>query len=159
MIAQWRQAGCPLDESVKHPMSRWARTVGGILKHQGFTDFLANYGAAKLIHDPTREALGILAAAKAGQKLKPLEWAKLVVELGLAKALIPANERDTDRGRERAMGLILKKHLDETFEAVTEAQNLLMRLEGGYRRWHRGGKPHTRYVFTVLTVTPVPLDA
>jgi hypothetical protein len=159
MIARWRQAGCPLDESVKHPMSRWARTVGGILKHHGFTDFLANYGAAKLIHDPTREALGILAAAKPGQKLKPLEWAKLVVELGLAKALIPANERDTDRGRERAMGLILKKHLGETFEAVTEAQKLVVRLEGGYRRWHRGGKPHTRYVFTVLTETPVPLDA
>jgi hypothetical protein len=158
MIARWRQAGCPLDETIKHPMTRWARTIGGILKHNGFTGFLANYGTAKIVNDPTGEALGILAATKPGQKLKPLEWAKIVVELGLAKALISANERDTVKGRERAIGLLLKNHIDETFEAGTEAQRFLVRLEGGYRRWDQGKKPHTRYVFTVLTETPVPIE-
>ena len=32
MIERWRLAGCPLDQTVKHSMSPWAKTVGGILK-------------------------------------------------------------------------------------------------------------------------------
>ena len=152
MIARWQQAGCPQDEDVKHPMTRWAKTVGGILRHHGFPDFLANY-------DPTRDALGILAAAQPGQNLRPLEWAESVMELGLAKTLIAANERDTEKGRERALGLLLSRHLGETLEARTETQRLLLRLEGGYRRWHKGKPPHTRYAFTIVSKTPRPLDA
>lgn len=68
-------------------------------------------------------------------------------------------ERDAVKGRERAMGLVLKKHIGETLEAATEACRYRMRLEGGYRRWDRGGRPHTRYVFTVLSETPVPAEA
>lgn len=159
MIARWQQSGCPLDEDIKHPMTRWAKTVGGILRHNGFPDFLSNYSTAKASNDPTRDALGILAAAQPGQKLRPLEWAALVMELGLARALISVNERDTEKGRERALGLVLSRHLGETLQARTESQQLLVRLEGGYRRWHKGKPPHTRYVFTIVSDTPRPLDA
>jgi hypothetical protein len=130
----------------RHPQAQWVYEF-------------PSYGTAKTVNDATREALGVLAAAHPGQKLKPIEWAKLVVELGLAKTLISANERDTVKGRERAMGVLLKKHIDETFEAGTEAQRLVVRLEGGYRRWDQGQKPHTRYVFTIVSETAIPLDA
>src|SRR5262249_11483182 len=43
MIERWKISGRPLDETVKHPMTPWAQTVGGILKANGFTGFLQNY--------------------------------------------------------------------------------------------------------------------
>jgi len=150
MIERWRKAGRPLDETVLHPMSPWAKTVGGILMVNGFTDFLGNYAARKTVDDPVREALAILAAVQPGQKLRPGEWASVAVDQGLAKILFSPTERDTDKGRERAIGVVLKNYLDETFEAKTETTSLRVRLEGGFRRWTKGKNPHTRYAFTVL---------
>ncbi|GAB4138405.1 MAG: hypothetical protein Tsb009_06610 [Planctomycetaceae bacterium] len=150
MIERWKVEGCPHDESVKHPMSRWAKVVGGILKVNGFEEFLANYGTRKSADDPIREALSILGAAKPGKRLRPKEWAKLAVDQGLARTLFSPTERDTEKGRERAIGVILKRHLDVTLEAATDQMSYRLQLEGGFRRWERGKNPHTRYVFTVL---------
>src|ERR1700687_5991885 len=111
--------GYPLDENVKHPMTPWAKTIGGILKVNGFSDFLANYGMTKTVNDPIRSALTILAAAKPGQELRAAEWAELAVGHGLARILFTANDRDTKPGRERAIGRILTQHLEESFEANT----------------------------------------
>jgi hypothetical protein len=158
MIERWRKAGCPLDENVRHPMSPWPKTVGGILMVNGFTDFLGNYAARKSVDDPAREALAILAAAQPGKQLRPGEWAALAVEQGLARTLFAPTERDTARGRERAIGVVLKNHLEETFEAKTETTSLRVRLEGGFRRWTKGKNPHTRYVFTVLEQQEVPVE-
>ena len=148
MIERWREAGRPLDESVFHPMIQWARTVGGILQHAGFTDFLGNYSTTRKLADPVKEALAILAAAKPGQPLRPGEWAQVVKNQGLVKALVGPNERDSERGRERAMGVVLSKHLEETFEVVTEAESYRVKLEGGYKRWPREANQMTKYVFT-----------
>src|SRR5437762_6607345 len=100
MIERWKKAGRPLEGAVQHPMTPWARTIGGILKVNGFSDFLGNYHTRKVADDPVREALGILAAAKPGKELRPSEWATVAVEQGLAKALFPTHERDTEKGRE-----------------------------------------------------------
>lgn len=153
MIARWKDAGCPLDDEVQHSMKPWARVTGGILKANGFKDFLANNGARKSADDPIREALAILGAAKPGKELRPRDWARQAVTQGLTKTLLPPNERDTDKGRERATGVVLKRHLDETFTAQTETKTLQLRLEGGLRRWLKGKNPHVRYVFTVLEET------
>ena len=67
MIERWRQAGCPQDETVKHSMSPWAKTVGGILQHSGFVDFLANQQTRKAVDEPLRRAIGILGASKPGK--------------------------------------------------------------------------------------------
>jgi len=64
MIERWKNAGCPLDERALHPMTPWARTIGGILKVSGFADFLGNYRARRMLDDPIREALGILGATR-----------------------------------------------------------------------------------------------
>ena len=140
MIERWKQAGCPLDQAVRHPMTPWARTIGGILKVSGFTDFLANYDTRKIADDPLREALGILAATKPGKELRPHEWAEVAVEQGLAKTLFPTHERDTAKGRERAIGVLMSRHLDEKFEATTETKRLRVHLDGGFRRVGEGGQ-------------------
>jgi hypothetical protein len=159
MIERWKNAGRPLDETAKHPMTPWARTIGGILKANGFSDFLGNYATRKVADDPLREGLGILAAAKPGKELRPGEWAVVAVEQGLAKALFPNHERDTEKGRERAIGVLLSRHLEESFEARTEAKRLRLRLEGGFRRWVKGENPHTRYVFKVVEEETRPVEA
>lgn len=158
MIEKWKQEGLPLDESVKHPMTPWAKTIGGILKVNGFSDFLANYGSRKTASDPIREALGILGAAKPGKQLRPREWAKVAVQHGLARTLFSPNERGTEKGRERAIGVILKRHLEIVFEVASERKRFRLLLEGGFRRWIRGKNPHTRYGFTILVEKPVPVD-
>ncbi len=158
MIDRWKQVGQPLDGSVKHPMSPWARTIGGILKVNGYTDFLANYQTRRTVDDPIKDSLSILGAAKPGEGLRPGDWAKLVVNEGLAKTLFASNERDTHKGRERAIGVILSHHLNDTFEASSDTTRYRLKLEGGNRRWKKGELPHKRYVFTVLETKSIPLD-
>jgi hypothetical protein len=158
MIERWKAAGRPTDESVKHSMTPWARTIGGILKVNGFTDFLANCGSRKTTDDPVREAIGLLGSVSPGKQLHPRAWAKLAVEHGLVKTLVSPNERDAERGRERAMGVVLKKHLEETFDVQTDTKLFRLRLIGGCRRWVTGKNPHVRYSFTVLEEHVLPTD-
>lgn len=158
MIETWKEAGCPLDHEVRHPMTPWARTIGGILKVSGFSDFLANYGTRKSADDPIREALAILGACRPNKPLRPMQWAKLAVEQGLAKTLFSVNERDTEKGRERAIGVLLKHHCEIRIEAKSETTRYSLRLKGGFRRWIRGKNPHTRYLFTVMDSEDIQVD-
>ena len=158
MIERWKAAGRPLDEGVRHSMTPWARTIGGILKVNGFMDFLGNSRTRRSADDPTQEALAILGVAKPGKALPPSEWAKIVVSEGLIKTLLPPNERDTDKSQTRAIGVVLKKNLDVTFLGHTDTKLYQFRLEGGNRRWVKGKNPHVRYVFTVLKEEPLPED-
>lgn len=158
MIERWKSCGRPLDETVKHSMTPWAQTLGGVLKVNGFDDFLANQEAHLTVHDPTREALAILASAAPGQQLRPAEWADLAVRQGLARTLFLTSARDTSSGRERDMGVVFSKYRDEVFEARTLTKELRVRLEGGFRRWSKGKNPCTRYVFTVLEEKEIPIE-
>ena len=158
MIERWRLAGCPLDETVKHSMTPWAKTIGGILKYNGFTDFLGNQQTRKAIDDPLRRAIGILGAAKPGKALRPAEWAQIAVQQGLVKALIPANEQDTDKSRQRAIGVLMKPLRGETFEVATDTMRYTLKLEGGLRRWVQGKNPHVRYRFVVEADEDLPME-
>jgi hypothetical protein len=155
MIERWKKAGNPLDDSFKdHPMPDWAMCVGGILKANGFTDFLSNRGVRRIQHDPIMDAISILGAARPGESLRPAEWGQVAVTEGLARTLFTQADRDTASGRERGIGVILKRHLWETFEIERETEDkrgrLKLRLRGGFRRWENGKNPQTRYVFDVL---------
>jgi len=158
MIERWKNLGRPLDETVKHPMTPWGQTIGGILKVNRFTDFLANYGARMSADDPIREALAILAGLEPGKALRPGEWADHAVDQGLAKTIFSAHERDTSAGRERGIGVLFSRHLDETFDAMTPTTRIRVRLDGGFRRWEKGMNPHMRYLFVVLEQEPLPVD-
>jgi hypothetical protein len=158
MIERWKDAGRPLDEDVKHSMSNWAKVIGGILKVSGFADFLGNCKVRKAVDDPVQEALAILGAAKPGKALRPAEWAKIMVEEGLVKTLLPPNERDTEKSRTRATGVLFHKHLDTTFIGRSDTTLYHLRLEGGNRRWITGKNPHVRYLFTVVKEEPLPVE-
>ena len=107
MIERWKQAGQPLDQEVKHPFTPWARTIGGILKANGFTNFLDNYGAKQTSNDPVREGLGLLGTSAPDEWLGSAEWATKAAALGLTKAVIQAADRDSEAGRRRGIGVAL----------------------------------------------------
>jgi hypothetical protein len=156
MVERWKAAGSPLDSNVRHPFTAWARTVGGILKVNGFADFLANYGERRTADDPVRAALGLLGAVRPDEWLSPAEWAKLVVQIGLEKRLIPEADRGNDEGRRRGIGVILSVHREETFATETDTEKLTLQLEKGRKRSHSEGKTHYRFV--VISREPLPTE-
>jgi hypothetical protein len=84
MVERWKEAGRPFDHAVRHPFSLWAKTVGGILAVNGFSDFLGNYGIRKVSDDPLRQGLGLLGAQPHGETwLRAEDWARLTTTLGL----------------------------------------------------------------------------
>lgn len=157
MIERWKAAGRPLDDTVKHPFSDWARTVGGILQVAGFEDFLRNYGLQKTTDDPVRFGLGVLGAAHPGEWLRPEDWGLVVEHLGLTRRLVPEADRDSREGRKRGLGTVLSAHQDETFCTEMDDQVVVIQLKKARRRFG-GNKPHTRYRFDVLDCRALPED-
>jgi len=152
MVARWLAAGRPLDETVRHPFTDWARTVGGILRCSGFEGFLANYGARRTADDPVRRALGLLGRERPGAWLRPGEWAAVAADLSLLGALIPREAGRTEKGREREMGRVLSVHEGETFAVPTEGGEFALGLERRRGRFEAGREASTRYRFAVLTL-------
>lgn len=145
MIEQWKAAGMPLDENARHSFSLWAQTIGGILKVNGYKDFLGNYRTRRTLDDPIKLGLSILGAARSGEWLRPGEWAETMAQAGLTKTLIQSHERDTDAGRTRALGVLLSAHENESFDLETESHRLRLKLKRLRARF--GGEPHVRYRF------------
>jgi hypothetical protein len=158
MIENWKEAGSPLDSSVRHPMTAWAATVGGILQANGFTDFLGNYSLRRTVDDPVRQGLGLLGAVQPDQWLRPDEWARVAISLGLVKQVIPEQDRETDKSRERGIGAVMSAHRGETLHTETDDSKLTLRLEKARRRFE-DGQPTTRYRFVTVQKEPLPEDA
>jgi hypothetical protein len=156
MIERWKAAGRPLDEQVRHPFTDWARTVGGILRACGFEDLLANYRVRKTADDPVRQGLALLGAARPGEWLPPAVWARLAVAIGVSRRVIPEGDRDTDKSRERGIGVVLSAHLDEMLSAESDSERLTLALEKGRKRFVPGAEPETRYQFAVRSREPLP---
>ena len=158
MVERWKAAGQPLDEDVRHPFSVWAKRVGGILRVNGFQDFLENYGVRKTVDDPLRQGLGLLGAQATDKWLQAAAWAKHVSDLGLVKAVIPPADQDSEAGRARGLGVVLKAHSGETFQTETETKKLTLRLEWRRGRF-QGSDAQVRYRFVLLEEEDLPLDA
>ncbi|HVX12745.1 MAG TPA: hypothetical protein VHC22_16305 [Pirellulales bacterium] len=157
MIERWKQAGQPTDSTVRHPFTRWAAVVGGILAVNEFKDFLANYGMRRTQDDPVRRGLGVLGAARSASWLRTSKWAEWVESIGLVKTLIPEADRGSPEGHTRGIGVVLSAHVDETFDVETEDERLSLKLEKARRRFD-AGNPTTRYRFSVLSREPIPAD-
>lgn len=158
MICRWREAGGPLDDNVKHPMTSWARTVGGVLKVNGFPDFLGNQDEALTAQEDVRHGLGMLGAAKPDLWLPADEWVTAVRDLGLVKRIVDDLDRENDAAVARALCEVLSAHRDETLTATTESEMLTMTLEKKRKRWVRGAEPHARYQFLITAREALPLD-
>ena len=163
MVETWKEAGCPLDYSVQHPFTLWARTIGGILQVNGFSDFLGNYSTRRTTNDPLRQALGILGASCPSGSSEDgwyaaAKWAERATSLGLLRALLSEADRDSAGGRERATGVVLSAHRDELFTVETDDEHLVLKLEKGRRRFVAGDEPSTRYRFAIIKKLPIPVD-
>jgi hypothetical protein len=150
MIEQWKAAGMPLDHDVRHPFSPWAKTVGGILKVAGFTDFLANYGRRKTSDDPVRRGLGIIGASKPDEWLDIEQWLRQVEQQGLEKAIIPSADLPTEQSRRRGLGITMKYHEGESFVVETDRGLEKFKLELARKR--DGGEPKKMYRFVPTSV-------
>ena len=165
MVERWKAAGKPLDEAVRHPFSQWAKVIGGILKANGFADFLANYSMRKTLDDPLRQALGLLGAYEfprkdnrcEGEWLCAGEWAELVGSLGLVRTLIPERDRENGDSQARAMGIVTSAHEQETFTAESESHRLTLQLQK-VRRRQNGEEAKVCYRFVLVGTEPLPAE-
>ncbi len=115
MIENWIDAGKPLDESVRHPMDAWAKTIGGILMVNGFEHFLENYSTQNAVNDPIREALGILAHVAPHDDWIGLEQILDIVRSeGLLNAFTERRHRGSDQSIIRQLGKVLTTHQRQT---------------------------------------------
>jgi hypothetical protein len=157
MVVRWVEAGCPLDTEVRHPFSEWAKVVGGILMVNGFKDFLGNYGVRKSMDDPVRRGLGLLGAERPNVWLRATDWAKLALDLGLRKAIIPQADQENETSQARGIGVVLTAHENETVEAGSDSESLTLHLVKLRSRFDTD-QPHVRYRFVIASREPLPVD-
>ncbi len=136
MIDRWIKAGMPLDLSVAHyPMSVWAKTIGGILLVNDFTEFLGNHSATRSGFDPLRQAIAILAFHAGEEPKRAKELARLAIHHGLTKDLLPGVERGNEAAAERQIGVTLRPFVGETFTIPTVSEKITYLLKRPKRRW------------------------
>ncbi|MEO2035643.1 MAG: hypothetical protein ABGZ35_26490, partial [Planctomycetaceae bacterium] len=157
MIERWKSDGMPFDEEANHPFSPWARTVGGILKANGYEDFLGNYGVRKSTVDPVRQGLAILGSDSPGKWLRVDDWALAATRLGLIKTVVPSADQCNEAGHRRGLGVVMSAHRDESFFGETDSATLSLCLQKGRKRFD-GQAPHVRYRFELLNSEAIPED-
>jgi hypothetical protein len=150
MVETWKSKGCPIDESVRHPMKAWAQTIGGILKANGFERFLSNWGYERSAQDRVSESLGILAQAM--QKPKPKwyrisEIAKAAVDEHVISDLIGSKHGNNAKAMERELGVLLSGLRDESLHFQSEEEGILTYRIRRSRLRVNGQKPATVYQF------------
>jgi hypothetical protein len=153
MIDKWLKEGRPEDTTSKYPMAPWAKTIGGILSVNGFSDFLSNYKTTRAAVDPIREAIGYLAfyvsieaKYKGVKALATMDLGKLVADKGLDKMLLPGIGPSNLSAYEREIGRRLTPYVGETFTASTATETIAYKLHKKADRWS-GKHVSFRYVF------------
>jgi hypothetical protein len=150
LINRWVAAGMPLDETVKHAFSTWAKVVGGILLVSNFTDFQANYSAALTQVDPLRRGLAELGAALPNEWRSAADWAQTAIRLGIRGSLIPPNCLENNHSMATGLGKVLTCHQLETLIHEGDDVSRTFRLERDRRRFESGAEPEVRYQFRLL---------
>lgn len=121
LVEKWKSAGSPKDASVKHPMTEWARTIGGILKANGFVGFLGNWSFQRDANDVERESLAIIAdALPHGEWLRVAEIRRAAEDQGVVGSLMGKRHRESEKSIERQLGVLLSSHQDETLTLITD---------------------------------------
>ena len=69
---------------------------------------MATTASGKPADDPLRHGLGLIGAMKPDNWLRPDEWARHVVDLGLVKTVIREADRENDKSRERGIGVVME---------------------------------------------------
>ena len=121
MVERWRDAGCPEDTSVKHPMKGWSRVIGGILRANGFEGFLSNWSMQRNVNDSVRDAIArIGAAARPDTWLRVDDIHKIAQTEGVIGRLMDRSHRESDRSVQQELGRTMSNHQDETLTIELE---------------------------------------
>ena len=121
LIENWKKRKCPKDASVKHPMTEWAQTIGGILKANGFKDFLGNWSYQRDANDVERESLALVADTLThGEWLRVSDIRTAAEDQGVVGSLMGRRHRESDKSVERQLGVLLTSHQDETLTLETD---------------------------------------
>ena len=157
MIRYWIEAGCPLDDTVRHvSFPEWAAVIGGILKVNGFESFLANQTLRRSAEDPVRRGLAILGAAYPDGLDRVEEWVTRVAHLGLTEDVIPTVHRGSPHSRLTGLGRVLSDHVGMTLVHQTDGEDVTLGLRR--ERGRHDGKIAVRYRFEVLERRARPAD-
>ena len=114
MVERWKAAGQPLDQDVRHPFSVWA---SGSAASFGSMAIVASWGTTGCGRPWTTRYARVSGSwgSRAPDKwLQAAAWAKNASDLGLVKAVIPPADQDSEAGRARGLGVVLKAHAGET---------------------------------------------
>jgi hypothetical protein len=149
MVATWNEAGRPLGIHHGHSRTEWAKTIGGILTVNGYSDFLGNLSMRRTTDDPVRSALALLATElpAADQWMPPIYLLGAVTEFGLTGRLIPKEDRESPSSRQRALVKRLNAHTDETVEAEDDGGRFRLERQ---RTNDDDGRPVNVYRFVRL---------
>jgi hypothetical protein len=77
------------------------------------------------------------------------------MDQGHAHALFSAADRSTLAGRERAIGIVFMRYVNQPLEVETETTRFRLKLERLTRRWEPGENPYVQYQFEVLEESPL----
>jgi hypothetical protein len=161
MIEKWKAEGNPLDEKVSHPMKEWARTIGGILKANGFEGFLSNWSLERSVQDRTTEALGILAHAiqpvqeEQGEKgwLRINQIADVALKEGVVEDLIGSKQGMNAAAIHRKLGIVLSGQKGNTVVFANDDGEFDQYKIDRMRRRVNGANPATCYKFDPVKIS------
>ena len=149
MIENWKDQGCLPDETVKHPMQRWAAVIGGILRANGFDGFLSNWTIQRSAQDNQSEALAILAhgaQSAESQWMRVARIVKIATDIGVIDDLIGCKHKKNEAVMVRDLGSLLNAYTDQTVHLETDDGILSYRIS--QRTARIGGKmPAKHYMF------------
>jgi len=121
MVEKWRDEGCVLDESVKHPMQDWSRTIGGILKCNGFEGFLTNWSMQRNVNDIVRDSIARIALVSPPDTWLRVDTIHKTAEIeGVVGRLMDRTHRESDKSVQQELGRILSCHQDESLAIETD---------------------------------------
>lgn len=153
MIENWKEASSPLDTNVRHPMSEWAKTIGGILKVNGFEHFLENWSVQKSAQDMLTEALAIVAHAaqqESNEWIRVATIVKIATEHGVLGDIIDSRYKNCQKGAERETGKVLSNYLEQSLHHVDEdgvISTYVLRTAKTRNGGGRKASPATHYRF------------
>lgn len=120
MFAAWRSAGEPACPVKMGGFSEWARIVGGVMYHAGFTNFMGNY--AQWIEKTDPEGMDMVRFVEdwitTGQSAqsKPSDLRAKAVELGLFERTL--GRASSERAQDTAFAMLLRRYLGRVIATV-----------------------------------------
>ncbi|MEK9137119.1 MAG: hypothetical protein AAB393_08350 [Bacteroidota bacterium] len=102
-------------------MREWSKTIGGILKANGFEGFLSNWSMQRNVNDIVRDSIARIAFASPPDTWLRVDALHKTAEIeGVIGRLMDRSHRESDKSVQQELGRILSCHQDETLTIETD---------------------------------------